>query len=169
MIGNALWAVLSHPAIARTVVADPAKVEAVIEESMRWDPAVQSCTRFTTEPVEIRGVRIPANETVQCMLGAANRDPDHFPDPDRFDPGRANAGDHLAFGAGRHFCLGASLARIEAEQALVRVLGGLPGLRLDPSRPTRPYGHEFRTPPAVWVLWDEPGGSAAGGRELADT
>ena len=169
MIGNALWAVLSHPAIARTVVADPAKVEAVIEESMRWDPAVQSCTRFTTEPVEIRGVQIPANETVQCMLGAANRDPDHFPDPDRFDPGRANAGDHLAFGAGRHFCLGASLARIEAEQALVRVLGGLPGLRLDPSRPTRPYGHEFRTPPAVWVLWDEPGGSAAGGRELADT
>ncbi len=169
MIGNALWAVLSHPAIARTVVADPAKIEAVIEESMRWDPAVQSCTRFTTEQVEIRGVHIPANETVQCMLGAANRDPDHFPDPDRFDPGRANAGDHLAFGAGRHFCLGASLARIEAEQALVRVLGGLPGVRLDPSRPTRPYGHEFRTPPAVWVLWDEPGGSAAGGRELADT
>ena len=128
MIGNALWAVLSHPAIARTVVADPAKIDTVIEESMRWDPAVQSCTRFTTEPVEIRGVQIPANETVQCMLGAANRDPDHFPDPDRFDPGRANAGDHLAFGAGRHFCLGASLARIEAEQALVRVLRrGLPG------------------------------------------
>ena len=170
MIGNALWAVLSHPAIARTVVADPAKIEAVIEESMRWDPAVQSCTRFTTEPVEIRGVQIPANETVQCMLGAANRDPAHFPDPDRFDPGRANAGDHLAFGAGRHFCLGASLARIEAEQALVRVLGGLPGLRLDPSRPTRPHGHEFRTPPAVWVLWDQAAGaSAAASRELADT
>ena len=169
MIGNALWAVLSHPAIARTVVADPAKIDTVIEESMRWDPAVQSCTRFTTEPVEIRGVQIPANETVQCMLGAANRDPDHFPDPDRFDPGRANAGDHLAFGAGRHFCLGASLARIEAEQALGRVLSGLPGLRLDPSRPTKPHGHEFRTPPAVWVLWDEPGAPAAGGRELADT
>ena len=170
MIGNALWAVLSHPAIARTVVADPAKIEAVIEESMRWDPAVQSCTRFTTEPVEIRGVQIPANETVQCMLGAANRDPAHFPDPDRFDPGRANAGDHLAFGAGRHFCLGASLARIEAEQALVRVFAGLPGVRLDPSRPTRPHGHEFRTPPAVWVLWDQAAGaSAAASRELADT
>ena len=169
MIGNALWAVLSHPAIARMVVADPAKIEAVIEESMRWDPAVQSCTRFTTEPVEIRGVHIPANKTVQCMLGAANRDPAHFPDPDRFDPGRANAGDHLAFGAGRHFCLGASLARIEAKQALVRVLGGLPGLRLDPSRPTRPHGHEFRTLPAIWVLWDQPGASAAGGREIADT
>jgi len=169
MIGNALWAVLSHPAIRRTVVADPARIEAVIEESMRWDPAVQSCTRFATESVEIRGVTIPANETVQCMLGAANRDPAHFPDPDRFDPDRPNARDHLAFGAGRHFCLGASLARIEAEQALVRVFAGLPGVRLDPTRPTRPHGHEFRTPPAIWVQWDRPGASAAGGRDRAGT
>ena len=81
MIGSAMWAVLSHPAIARTVVEDPARIEAVIQESMRWDPAVQSCTRFTTEAVELRGVRIAAGETVQCMLGAANRDPAHFPDP----------------------------------------------------------------------------------------
>ena len=155
MIGNALWAALSHPAIARTlgVDPDPAMIETVIEESMRWEPAVQSCTRFTTEAVEIRGVEIPAGETVQCMLGAANRDPAHFPDPDRFDPGRPNARDHLAFGAGRHFCLGASLARIEAEQALARVFGALPGVRLDRARAARPYGHEFRTPPAVWVRW----------------
>ena len=154
MIGSALWAVLSHPAIAKDVAVNPARIEDVIQESMRWDPAVQSCTRFTTEPVEIRGVSIPANEVVQCMLGAANRDPAHFPNPDRFDPNRPNARDHLAFGAGRHFCLGASLARIEAEQALARIFGGLPGLRLDPARPTRPHGHEFRVPPAVWVLWD---------------
>ena len=155
MIGNALWAALSHPAIARTLAAnpDPAVIEAVIEESMRWEPAVQSCTRFTTEAVEIRGVEIPAGETVQCMLGAANRDPAHFPDPDHFDPGRPNARDHLAFGAGRHFCLGASLARIEAEQALARVFGALPGVRLDRARAARPYGHEFRTPSAVWVRW----------------
>ena len=155
MIGNALWAALSHPAIARTLAAnpDPAMIEAVIEESMRWESAVQSCTRFTTEAVEIRGVEVGAGETVQCMLGAANRDPAHFPDPDRFDPGRPNARDHLAFGAGRHFCLGASLARIEAEQALARVFGALPGVRLDPERAARPYGHEFRTPAAVWVRW----------------
>ena len=155
MIGNALWAALSHPAIARTlgVDPDPAMIETVIEESMRWEPAVQSCTRFTTEAVEIRGVEIPAGETVQCMLGAANRDPAHFPDPDHFDPGRPNARDHLAFGAVRHFCLGASLARIEAEQALARVFGALPGVRLDRARAARPYGHEFRTPPAVWVRW----------------
>ena len=104
-------------------------------------------------PFRGAGVEIPAGETVQCMLGAANRDPAHFPDPDHFDPGRPNARDHLAFGAGRHFCLGASLARIEAEQALARVFGALPGVRLDPERTARPYGHEFRTPAAVWVRW----------------
>ena len=155
MIGNALWAALSHPDVARALSRDPdpTMIEAVIEESMRWEPAVQSCTRFTTEPVEIRGVGIREGETVQCMLGAANRDPAHFADPDRFDPGRPNARDHLAFGAGRHFCLGASLARIEAEQALARVFGTLPGVRLDPARVARPYGHEFRTPDTIWVRW----------------
>ena len=161
MIGNAFWAVLSHPEVARRVTAEclgggPVRdgvLGAVIEESMRWEPAVQSCMRFATEDVEIRGVRIARGETVHCFLGAANRDPAHFADPDRFDPGRPNARDHLAFGAGRHFCLGASLARIEAEQALMRVFGGLPGLRLDAERPARPYGHEFRTPPTVWVRW----------------
>ena len=113
---------------------------------------MQSCTRFTNEAVEIRGVAIPAGETVQCMLGAANRDPAHFDHPDRFDPDRPNARDHLSFGAGRHFCLGATLARIEAREALARVFR-LPGLRLDPERPSRPHGHEFRAPPAVWVVW----------------
>ncbi len=161
MIANAFWAVLSHADSAhaacddwaRTACADPAKLPALIEESMRWEPAVQSCTRFTTETVRLGGATIPSGETVQCMLGAANRDPAHFPDPDRFDASRPNVRDHLAFGAGRHFCLGASLARIEAHQALAQTLARMPELRLDPERPTRPTGHEFRAPPAVWVRW----------------
>ena len=169
MLGNAFWAVLSHPGVAERLAVECCAMEAgvggrgagtllsgVIEESMRWEPAVQSCMRWATEDVEIRGVPIERGEIVHCMLGAANRDPAHFPDPDRFDPERPNARDHLAFGAGRHFCLGASLARIEAEQALTRVFGGLPGLRLDAARPARPYGHEFRTPPTVWVRWGSP-------------
>lgn len=164
MIGNAFWAVLSHPEVAERLAAECSReggplLTGVIEESMRWEPAVQSCMRFATEDVEIRGVPIARGETVHCLLGAANRDPAHFPDPDRFDPGRPNARDHLAFGAGRHFCLGASLARIEAEQALARIFGGLRGLRLDPERPSRPYGHEFRTPPTVWVRWGPPSAS----------
>lgn len=100
------------------------------------------------------GSGIPAGETVQCMLGAVNRDPVRFEDPDRFNPDRPNVRDHLSFGAGRHFCLGATLARIEAREALARVFR-LPGLRLDPERPSRPHGHEFRAPPGVWVVWDE--------------
>ncbi len=155
MISTAIRAALAHEGIAARLAAEPRGplVRAVIEESMRWDPAVQSCTRFTTVPVELGGVRIPAGETVQCMLGSANRDPAHFPSPDRFDPARPNLRDHLAFGAGRHFCLGASLARIEAEEALARLFGELPGLRLDPDRPSRPHGHEFRAPPTVWARW----------------
>ena len=161
MISNAFWAVLSHPEVVRRVVAECSGtgrgggglLPGIIEESMRWEPAVQSCMRFATEDVEIRGVPIARGDTVHCLLGAANRDPAHFPDPDRFDPERPNARDHLAFGAGRHFCLGASLARIEAEQALGRVFEGLPGVRLDEERPSRPHGHEFRTPPGVWVRW----------------
>ena len=162
MIGNALWAALSHPEVANRLAAEcgagtdyalGALLAGVIEESMRWEPAVQSCMRFATEDVEVRGVPIARGETVHCFLGAANRDPAHFPDPDRFDPARPNARDHLAFGAGRHFCIGASLARIEAEQALARVFGGLQGLRLDEERPSRPHGHEFRTPPTLWVRW----------------
>lgn len=153
MIANAFWAVLSHADAFRTAATDPAMLPALIEESMRWEPAVQSCTRFTTETVELGGATIPAGETVQCMLGAANRDPAHFPDPDRFDPSRSNVRDHLAFGAGRHFCLGASLARIEAHQALAQTFARFPAVRLDPERPTRPRGHEFRVPPAVWVRW----------------
>ena len=153
MIANAFWAVLSHADSTRAACAEPAQLPALIEESMRWEPAVQSCTRFTTETVRLGGATIPSGETVQCMLGAANRDPAHFPDPDRFDPSRPNVRDHLAFGAGRHFCLGASLARIEAHQALGQTFARMPELRLDPERPTRPTGHEFRAPPAVWVRW----------------
>ena len=153
-IASAIWAALSHRMPSRLSAEDADRLDDVFEESLRWDAAVQSCTRFTTEPVEIRGVRIPAGETVQCMLGAANRDPAHFEDPDRFNPDRLNARDHLSFGAGRHFCLGATLARIEAREALARVFR-LPGLRLDPERPSRPHGHEFRAPPGVWVVWDE--------------
>jgi len=175
MIGNAFWAVLSHPEVAARLAAECFReggagvgrtgtghraggplLAGVIEESMRWEPAVQSCMRFTTEAVEIRGVPIDKGDTVHCLLGAANRDPAHFPDPDRFDPERPNARDHLAFGAGRHFCLGASLARIEAEQALARVFRALPGLRLDAERRARPYGHEFRTPTTVCVRWEPP-------------
>ena len=86
------------------------------------------------------------------MIGGANRDPALFEDPDRFDLRRANADQHVSFGIGRHFCLGAALARLEARTALSALLTRFPGLALDPAAPT-PAGAEFRKPPALPVIW----------------
>ncbi len=87
-------------------------------------------------------------------IAAAGRDPAVFPDPDTFDVRRENAQLHLAFAHGPHFCLGVHLARLEAEAAVRTVLESLPGLRLDPDRPSAPRGLVFRKPPSLPVLWD---------------
>ena len=154
LILNAMWSLLRHPEALAAVRADGALLPVAIEEATRWESAVQSCTRHATEDVEIRGVRIPAGDTVQCLLGAANRDPEVFADPDRYDLTRANLDRHIAFGTGRHFCLGAALARLETRVALGALLDRLPGLRLDPAHADRPYGSEFRKPPMLNLCWD---------------
>lgn len=148
---NALWALLTHDEARSAAVAGDRALEAAIEESLRWEPAVQTCTRYATRDVTLRGVGISAGEIVQCMIGAANRDPDHFADPDRYDIERANAGDHLSFGFGRHYCLGAALARLEARLLIRGLYEQFPDVRLDPGRDSAPRGHEFRKPPALWV------------------
>lgn len=154
MIANAVWALLTHPEqFGRARTSDKA-LDLAIEETLRWDAAVQSATRHATCDVELRGVAISEGDAVQCMLGAANRDPLHFSDPDRFDVSRENAGDHLSFAVGRHFCLGAPLARLETRAAIDALLRSCPGLRLDPERPSAPYGYEFRKPESLWVVWD---------------
>lgn len=150
---NATWALLTHPPALAAVRADPTLLPNAIEESMRWDPAVQTCHRYTTRDVVLGDVTIPSGATVQCMLGAANRDSSLFEDPDRFDIWRSNASDHLGFGTGRHFCLGAALARHEAQLAIGALLTRFPSLTLDSERPSRPEGHEFRKPAALWVRW----------------
>jgi cytochrome P450 len=149
---NVMWTLLSHPAALAAIRGNWSLLPAAIEEAMRWEPAVQSCTRHLEQPATLHGTTLPAGATVQCMLGAANRDPAHFPDPDRYDMTRANAGDHLSFGAGKHFCLGAALARAEVQVAATRLLQRCPALRLDPDRPSAPRGFEFRAPPTLHVL-----------------
>jgi cytochrome P450 len=152
MIGNTVWSVFSvgewDPALA-----DSAHRSAVIEEAMRWQPAVQSITRHTTDDVELRGVQIRAGSVVQGMIGGANRDPTHFEDPDRFDPSRHNSSDHLAFGIGRHLCLGAHLARIEIGCVLSALSRGptLPALTRAGLPPLR--GYEFRSPQTLALTW----------------
>jgi cytochrome P450 len=101
-----------------------------------------------------RLVELAPGEMVQCMVGAANRDPEHFTDPDAFDLERPNARDHLSFATGKHFCLGAALARLEGEVGLRILFERLPGLRLDPAQPSSPRGHEFRSPPTLHVQWN---------------
>ena len=153
MIANAVWALLSHPEQIETARASPAALDLAIEETLRWEPAVQSAARHATRDTAIRGVHIAEGEVVHCMLGAANRDSAHFEDPDRFDVTRRNAGDHLSFAVGRHFCLGAPLARLETRVVLETLWARCPGLRLDPDRPSAPYGYEFRKPQTLWVEW----------------
>jgi cytochrome P450 len=149
---NVIWTLLSHPAALAAIRRDWSLLPTAIEEAMRWEPAVQSCTRHIEQPVTLCGVEIGTGATVQCMLGAANRDPEHFPDPDRFDIARTNAGDHISFGSGKHFCLGAALARAEVQVTAERLLQRFPTLRLDPDRPSAPRGFEFRAPPTLHVL-----------------
>ena len=115
---NALWALLTHDEARASAIADEPMLDAAIEESLRWEPAVQTCTRYAARGVSLRGVSIAKGEIVQCMIGGANRDPGHFDDPDRFVISRPNAGDHVSFGFGRHYCLGAALARVEARLAI---------------------------------------------------
>lgn len=151
MILNAAWAIGTQPGVEQgAIAADPALLSSAIEESLRWEAAVQTLTRFTTTEVELGGVRIPAGAVVECMTGGANRDPGHFARPDEFLPNRSNASDHVTFGFGRHLCLGLHLARLEAatflQQLMARRL-----LVVDASRSQPPSGHEFRKPECLWL------------------
>jgi cytochrome P450 len=151
---NTTWALLNRPEDFKRVLEQPGLLTNAVEESLRWEPPVQTLTRRATRDTQIRGVDIAAGDVLNCMIGAANRDPEKFEHPTEFRLERANAKNHLSFALGRHFCLGAALARLEAEIALRVLFERLPGLRLDPDRPCQPRGHEFRSPPELWIRWD---------------
>jgi cytochrome P450 len=152
MIANLVWHVLGDGDALAAVRAEPALLANAVEESLRLEPAATRVDRFATRDVELAGAPIRAGDLVVVSLGAANRDPAFFPDPDRFDVRRENARHHAAFAHGPHVCLGMHLARIEAQVALRQLLE-LPDVRLDPGRPTAPRGLVFRKPPAVHVRW----------------
>ncbi|MFH8391434.1 cytochrome P450 [Streptomyces sp. NPDC018036] len=131
LIGNAVLTLLRHPDQLAELRAEPTRTGAVVEELARYDgPVPLAIRRFPTEDLTIGGVTVPAGETVLLSLAAAHRDPDRFPDPDRFDIDRDATG-HLALGHGIHYCLGAPLARMETEIALTALLDRFPELALD--------------------------------------
>ena len=117
LIGNAVLALLDHPEEQAKVRTARVNVPTFIEEVLRYDSPVQVVFRQATQEVELEGGKIPAGATVLLLLGAANRDERKFPDPDRFDVER-NPSDHVGFGYGIHYCLGAPLARLEGRSAL---------------------------------------------------
>ncbi|MDG4769443.1 cytochrome P450 [Solwaraspora sp. WMMD792] len=130
LLGTATLALLRHPDQLRWLLANRPALPAAIDEFLRYESPVSMATlRFTTEQVDIDGVRIPAGELVLVSLGGANRDPDRFPDPDRLILDRGDPG-HLAFGHGLHRCLGAFLGKLEGELALGALLDRYPGLTL---------------------------------------
>jgi len=154
MIANAVVHLLERPEALAAVRADPGALPAAVEESLRLEPAAAVIDRYATRDSELGGAAIAAGELVRISITAANRDPETFAEPDRFDLGRVNAGRHLAFAAGPHVCVGVHLARLEAHVALATLLERLPGLRLDAERPPAIRGLVFRKPQELRVCWE---------------
>ncbi|MER7589853.1 cytochrome P450 [Micromonospora sp. NPDC127501] len=134
LLAHALDQALSAPQRWSAITADPGLVPAFVGETLRFAPAIDGWLRVTTRDATVGAVTIPAGARCLLLIGAANRDPAAFHDPDRFDPHRADAGNHLSFGHGPHFCIGAGLARLEAGTALSRLAEAIPGLRLSPEQ-----------------------------------
>jgi cytochrome P450 len=154
MITNALLHLLRHPDQLALVRGDFELLDGAIEESLRLEPGAAVVDRYAVCDTALGPAMIRRGDLVTVSLAGANRDPAVFPDPDRFDVRRANARLQLAFAHGPHHCIAAHLARLETRIALQRLLERLPALRLDPDRPTAPYGLVFRKPPTLHVQWD---------------
>jgi pimeloyl-[acyl-carrier protein] synthase len=130
LLGSGLFTLLSHPDQLALLQQHPTLLPSAIEEMLRFEsPVQQAILRITTAPVELAGQQFADGELLSAVIGAANRDPAQFPNPDQFDITR-DPNRHLAFGFGIHFCLGAPLARLEARIAFGRLLAQLPALQL---------------------------------------
>ena len=135
LFGTGLYTLLRHPEHLELLKQHPENLPAAIEEMLRFESPLQRSTfRITTEACEVGGKHLQEGEQVCALIGAANRDPDQFPEPDTFDISRT-PNRHLAFGAGIHTCLGAALARTEARIAFARILERLPNIRLASQQP----------------------------------
>ncbi|MFI5707864.1 cytochrome P450 [Kribbella sp. NPDC051620] len=146
LVSNAAVALLRHPEQLAMVRADPGLLPAAIEEVLRWDSPLTIVDRITARPLTLGDVRIPAGSWIWPAIASANHDPAAHRDPGEFDIGRTG-NHHLSFGAGARLCLGAELARAEAEIAIATLFGRFPDLQLDPDIPpdrhSKPSFHGF--------------------------
>ncbi len=150
-IGNAVRTILDRGLDPRTLFADPIATAAAVEELLRLDPLLHLFTRYALEDVEASGVSLRTGDRIGLLPGAANRDPERFPDPDAFAPGR-DPNPHLTFGAGLHFCVGAPLVRLEMAVALPILFERLPRRRLA-ERPRCRDAFHFHGLEALRVAW----------------
>ncbi|MCY4317710.1 MAG: cytochrome P450 [Alphaproteobacteria bacterium] len=133
LLANGLMRLVQHPRQQDLLRREPARAEAAVEEMLRYDSPAPAVSRIAAEDIEIRGQRIPAGARVFLMLNAANRDPEAFEDPERFDIARRE-GRQIAFGFGIHFCVGAPLARLEAALAFPRLLAAMREIEITADR-----------------------------------
>ena len=134
LLGNGLTILLERPDLVTALRSGQITTAAFLEEALRYESPVQVTTRVASaDGLVVEDVRIPAGSDLILLLGAANRDPARYPQPDRFDPTRAD-NKPLSFGAGQHICIGNNLARLEASVAFPRLLDRFPGLSADPGR-----------------------------------
>ncbi len=155
VMGNALYALLTHPDDLARVVADPDGLLAeVIEETLRWETSVTMVSRVAAVDTEVHGCPIAAGSPVNVLTGSSDRDEERFADADEWKLGRPTQ-HHLAFGTGPHQCLGMHLARLELRAGLAAILDRLPNLRLDPDAPSPVIqGYAFRGPDHLPVLFE---------------
>jgi cytochrome P450 len=142
LLGNGVHALLTHRPQLQRLLADPALIGSAVEEFLRYESPVQLGNRLTAAAVKFGGMAIAAGTTLHLGIGAANRDPLAYPDPDRLDIGR-NPRDHLAFGGGIHTCAGLNVARLEARIAIAELMARFPRLALD-GAPQRDRRTRFR-------------------------
>ncbi|MFZ0547970.1 MAG: cytochrome P450 [Candidatus Promineifilaceae bacterium] len=134
LIGNGTLALLRHPDQMARLKENPGLMKTAVEELLRYDSPVQATARIVYEDVEVGDLTLTPRAQVNFMLGAANRDPARFENPDQLDLGR-QPNPHLAFGSGIHYCLGAPLARLEGQIAFTTLLNRMPNLRLETDSP----------------------------------
>lgn len=153
-LGLLLVTLFRNPDVLAALRADRTRVDAVVEELLRFEHTTSLVGRLCTRDTELDGVAVRAGDVVLTSLAAANHDGDRWPDPDRFDPSRKQVA-NIAFGWGRHRCLGVHLARMELVAALDKLLDRLPNLRPDPDvAPAEITGLLFRAPDHVCAVWD---------------
>lgn len=155
MSANAILTLLQEKESWDAIVTDPSLIPNTVEECLRFRPSVVAWRRLVKTDVEISGVPVAAGQRILCFLPSGNRDEERFDHGEDFDIRREDARGHIAFGFGRHFCLGAPLARFELVVILEELAKRMPGMRLSEGQDLMPVETvQFRGPKELWVEWD---------------